>query len=82
MTMTQKLSKLVGFDLLSGSSPTPQNLTKIISFCATSASFDVGSANHAIVIKLGFCSNVYICSSLVDMYGKCGTTASGLVVLT
>ncbi|KAM5577691.1 pentatricopeptide repeat-containing protein [Rosa sericea] len=72
MTMTQKLSKLVGLDLLSGSSPTPQNLTKIISFCATSASFDVGSAIHAIVIKLGFCSNVYICSSLVDMYGKCG----------
>nr|XP_011466744.1 PREDICTED: pentatricopeptide repeat-containing protein At1g11290-like [Fragaria vesca subsp. vesca] len=71
MTLTQTLSKLLGLNLSSGSSPTPQNLTKIISFCAALPSLDSGSALHAIVTKLGFCSNVYIRSALVDMYGKC-----------
>ncbi|KAK9950009.1 hypothetical protein M0R45_005515 [Rubus argutus] len=69
--MSQQLSKLFGLELLSRSLR-PQTLTKIISFCATSASLDVGSTLHAIVIKLGFCSNVYIYSALVGMYGKCG----------
>lgn len=69
--MTQHLSKLFALELLSRSLQ-PQTLSKIISFSATSASLDVGSTLHAIVIKLGFCSNVYICSALVGMYGKCG----------
>lgn len=30
---------------------------------------------HAHVIKMGFSSNVYIASALVDMYGKCGIVA-------
>ena len=32
----------------------------------------MGIQAHSIVIKMGFNSNVYINSALVDMYGKCG----------
>lgn len=43
-----------------------------MSSCTTSGSLDLG----AVVIKLGFCSDVYICSALVDTYGKCGSSAN------
>lgn len=79
--MIQKLAKPFGLELLAqlqqgGSSPTPQTLNKIISSCATSTSLDLGIRLHAVVIKLGFCSNIYICSALVDLYGKCGSLAN------
>ncbi|BFG34079.1 hypothetical protein CerSpe_203530 [Prunus speciosa] len=81
MTMIRKLAKPFGLELLAqlqqgGSSRTPQTLNKIISSCATSTFLDLGIRLHAVVIKLGFCSNVYICSALVDMYGKCGLLAN------
>ncbi|XP_050371785.1 pentatricopeptide repeat-containing protein At1g11290, chloroplastic-like [Argentina anserina] len=72
MTLSHELSQLVPSSLFSGSSsPTPQTLTKILSFCAASASLHLGTAVHAVIIKLGL-SNVYTTSALVDMYGKCG----------
>lgn len=33
---------------------------------------DCGIHLHCAIVKLGFGSNVYICSALVDMYAKCG----------
>lgn len=59
-----------------GSSPTPQALNKILSFGAKSASLDLGFQIHALIIKLGFCTNVHICSALVDLYAKCGTMSN------
>ncbi|KAK1588401.1 hypothetical protein Q3G72_022873 [Acer saccharum] len=50
---------------------TPLFLNSIISSCAKSASLDVGVRVHSLVVKLGFTSNLYICTALVDMYGKC-----------
>ncbi|KAL3530788.1 hypothetical protein ACH5RR_010110 [Cinchona calisaya] len=50
----------------------PHIINKIISTCAKLGSFSVGIQMHAHVIKMGFSSNVYISSALVDMYGKCG----------
>ncbi|KAL7201652.1 hypothetical protein ACSBR1_033368 [Camellia fascicularis] len=55
-----------------GSVHTPYILNKLISFCAKSSLFYMGIQAHSIVIKMGFNSNVYINSALVDMYGKCG----------
>ncbi|KAK3009143.1 hypothetical protein RJ639_014170 [Escallonia herrerae] len=55
-----------------GPSPTPFLVNKIISSCAKSASFCLGIQVHSTVIKMGFDSNLYINSALVDMYGKCG----------
>ncbi|XP_021894537.1 pentatricopeptide repeat-containing protein At1g11290, chloroplastic-like [Carica papaya] len=54
----------------------PYLLNKIISFCAKSVDFDVGIQLHSTVIKMGFCTNVYIHSALLNLYGKCGAISS------
>lgn len=59
-----------------GSSSQPRTLNKVLSFVAKSASLDLGSQIHAVVVKLGFCSNVYVGSALVDVYAKCGTMSN------
>lgn len=50
----------------------PEISSKIISTCAKVGSYSLGVQMHAHVIKVGFSSNVYVFSALVDMYGKCG----------
>ncbi|KAF8402951.1 hypothetical protein HHK36_011044 [Tetracentron sinense] len=51
--------------------PTPYLLNKFIAACAKSASFSMGEQAHSVIIKLGFKSNVFISSALVNMYCKC-----------
>ncbi|GMN24075.1 hypothetical protein TIFTF001_000400 [Ficus carica] len=68
--------KLFAQLLQHGSSPNPRFLNKLVSFCAKLASFDTGIQVHTAIFKLGFCSSVYICSALVDMYAKCGTVSN------
>ncbi|CAN6692765.1 unnamed protein product [Malus baccata var. baccata] len=85
MAVTQKLAKPFGLGLLAqlqqgGSSLSPQTLNKIVSSCAKSASLDLGIKIHAFSIKLGFFSNVYISSALVDMYGKCGSLRNAQIL--
>lgn len=46
-------------------------LNKALSYCAKSASLDLGIQLHSIVVKMGFVSNLYTSTALVDMYGKC-----------
>ncbi|XP_009774337.1 pentatricopeptide repeat-containing protein At2g27610-like [Nicotiana tabacum] len=48
------------------------SLNKIISTCAKLGLFTVGIQTHCQIIKIGFDSNVFINTALVDMYGKCG----------
>ncbi|XP_057953115.1 pentatricopeptide repeat-containing protein At4g13650-like [Malania oleifera] len=59
-----------------GSAHNPYILNKIISSCAQTSSLFMGIQIHSAVIKTGFSSNVYICSALVDMYGKCSVISS------
>ncbi|KAF3654967.1 hypothetical protein T459_16159 [Capsicum annuum] len=49
------------------------SLNQIISTCAKLGSFSVGIQTHCQIIKMGFDSNVFINTSLIDMYGKCGS---------
>lgn len=71
-------SNAVGLSLIAelrrqiGSMQIPYLLNKIISFCAKSAAHDLGIQVHSLVTKMGFTSNTYICTALVDMYGKFG----------
>ncbi|KAF3796254.1 Pentatricopeptide repeat-containing protein [Nymphaea thermarum] len=39
---------------------------------ATAAALPVAKAIHSQVFRLGFCHDVYVCNSLVDMYAKSG----------
>ncbi|KAF5744579.1 pentatricopeptide repeat-containing protein [Tripterygium wilfordii] len=49
----------------------PYFLNKTISCCARWSFLDVGIQVHSTIVKLGFTSNLHICTALVDMYGKC-----------
>ncbi|CAN1808757.1 Pentatricopeptide repeat-containing protein At4g13650 [Linum perenne] len=49
----------------------PYFINKAVSFCAKSCSA-AGIQFHSPVIKLGFTSNVYVSSAVVDMYAKYG----------
>ncbi|XP_022766706.1 putative pentatricopeptide repeat-containing protein At5g52630 [Durio zibethinus] len=40
--------------------------------CAILGRFDVGQSIHCLVLKTGYDTDVFVASSLVDMYGKCG----------
>ncbi|CAK7331462.1 unnamed protein product [Dovyalis caffra] len=55
-------------------------LNKIVSVCAKSGSLHLGIQVHSTILKLGFTSNVYICSAVVDMYAKCGEISSAQIL--
>lgn len=81
----QNASSPVDSDLIAeftrhGSLSNPYFLNKIMSFCAKSGSFHLGIQAHSTILKLGFISNVYICSAVVDMYAKCGEISSARVL--
>ncbi|KAF5748896.1 hypothetical protein HS088_TW04G00857 [Tripterygium wilfordii] len=44
----------------------------VLDSCANLATAELGRQIHAHIIKLELQSDVYICSTLVDMYSKCG----------
>lgn len=48
-------------------------MSSVICACAGLAAFIEGRQVHAIVCKIGFCSNNFVASSVVDMYAKCGS---------
>ncbi|GMH08571.1 hypothetical protein Nepgr_010411 [Nepenthes gracilis] len=40
--------------------------------CAILSRVDFGKSIHGMVVKTGFCSDIFVASSMVDMYAKCG----------
>ncbi|RVW85707.1 Pentatricopeptide repeat-containing protein, mitochondrial [Vitis vinifera] len=48
------------------------SLPLCIAACSELAAIDVGKQFHSSVIKLGFDGDVYVGSSIIDMYAKCG----------
>ncbi|KAJ1406922.1 Tetratricopeptide-like helical domain superfamily [Sesbania bispinosa] len=50
----------------------PILLNKFISICTKSIFYNLGIQLHAPVIKLGYFSNIHICSTLISLYSKCG----------
>ncbi|WCJ19115.1 Pentatricopeptide repeat (PPR) superfamily protein [Euphorbia peplus] len=48
-------------------------VSSVISACAGLGSLIQGKQIHLIVCKFGFGANIYVASSLVDMYAKCGS---------
>ncbi|PKA62102.1 Pentatricopeptide repeat-containing protein [Apostasia shenzhenica] len=58
-----------------GMSPTESSHASVISSCARLSSLSQGRQIHAHTVKDGFSSDVYVGSSLIDMYTKCGNVA-------
>ncbi|KVH94058.1 Pentatricopeptide repeat-containing protein [Cynara cardunculus var. scolymus] len=55
----------------SGVKPTRSTLGSVLSAIAITFDLDCGSQVHSQAIKQGLCSNVYVGSSLINMYAKC-----------
>lgn len=58
--------------LLHGVRPDDHIFPSVTKSCAILARFDVGQSLHCFVLKTGYDSDVFVGSSIVDMYAKCG----------
>ncbi|KAL6903498.1 hypothetical protein ACP4OV_004311 [Aristida adscensionis] len=58
--------------LQSGVKPVPVTFSSLIPACGNLASLRLGKQLHGYVVRGGFEDNVFISSSLIDMYCKCG----------
>ncbi|KAF9587169.1 hypothetical protein IFM89_039609 [Coptis chinensis] len=54
-------------------SPTHYTFSTILNACATLALLPQGTQIHSFVTKLGSETSVFVASSLIDMYSKCGS---------
>ncbi|GFQ02264.1 pentatricopeptide repeat-containing protein at4g13650 [Phtheirospermum japonicum] len=52
--------------------PNEFTLATILKGCSLSSDLEFGKQVHAVVVKIGLLSDVYIGSSLIDLYSKCG----------
>ncbi|BFG23421.1 hypothetical protein CerSpe_096940 [Prunus speciosa] len=59
---------------ISGQCPNEFTLSSVLRSCSLLGDFDYGTRIHAFVIKLGFESNQYLGSTMIDLYAKCGFT--------
>lgn len=52
--------------------PVEVSFSAILPACAHLTTLHLGKQLHAYIIRVGFDQNIYVASSLVDMYAKCG----------
>ncbi|KAL3636887.1 hypothetical protein CASFOL_019186 [Castilleja foliolosa] len=52
--------------------PNEFTLATVLKGCSLSSDLEFGKQMHAVVVKIGLLSDVYIGSSLIDLYSKCG----------
>ncbi|KAF5184669.1 Pentatricopeptide repeat-containing protein [Thalictrum thalictroides] len=55
------------------------SLPSCITACSGLAAITLGKQFHSFVIKLGFETDVYVGSSVVDMYAKCGSMEDSII---
>ncbi|KAF7811538.1 pentatricopeptide repeat-containing protein [Senna tora] len=65
---------------LMGLEPDQFTISSVISACAGLATLIEGKQVHCVSCKSGFDSNMYIVSSLIDMYAKCGCIKEAYLV--
>ncbi|XP_058731352.1 pentatricopeptide repeat-containing protein At4g15720 [Vicia villosa] len=51
--------------------PNEFTFSTLINACSILANLEIGRRIHALVEVSGYCSDLVVCSSLIDMYGKC-----------
>ncbi|OMO99788.1 Dynein light chain, type 1/2 [Corchorus olitorius] len=56
--------------------PSEYTLVGVLNACSDMGSVEEGMQVHSYLLKLGYESQVYIMTALVDMYAKCGSTLS------
>ncbi|XP_065880289.1 pentatricopeptide repeat-containing protein At2g33680-like [Euphorbia lathyris] len=71
---SDKALKLVSKMHSAGIYPSEFALVGVLNACSDMAAVDEGKQVHNYLLKLGFESQMYIMTALVDMYAKCGCT--------
>ncbi|XP_010558253.1 PREDICTED: pentatricopeptide repeat-containing protein At5g04780 [Tarenaya hassleriana] len=62
--------------------PNQFTISSVICACANLAALIEGTQIHAVTCKTGLCSNVFVASSLVDMYAKCGGIRESYIIFS
>ncbi|CAA7033901.1 unnamed protein product [Microthlaspi erraticum] len=57
-------------------------LSSVICACSNLAALIEGKQMHAVMSKSGFGSNVFVASSVIDMYAKCGSLRESYVIFS
>ncbi|KAL1201424.1 Pentatricopeptide repeat-containing protein [Cardamine amara subsp. amara] len=57
-------------------------LSSVICACSNLAALIEGKQMHAVIRKCGFGSNVFVASSAVDMYAKCGSLRESYIIFS
>ncbi|PWA46750.1 pentatricopeptide repeat (PPR) superfamily protein [Artemisia annua] len=57
-------------------------VSSVLAACAAMAAKIEGIQAHAVLFKTGFNINFFVCSSLVDMYSKCGSIREAYLVFS
>ncbi|KAK1419672.1 hypothetical protein QVD17_28926 [Tagetes erecta] len=57
-------------------------MSSVLAACAAIAAKIEGIQTHAVLLKTGFIVNFFVCSSLVDMYSKCGSINEAYLVFS
>nr|XP_043618614.1 pentatricopeptide repeat-containing protein At5g04780, mitochondrial [Erigeron canadensis] len=57
-------------------------ISSVLAACAAIGSKIEGIQAHAVLFKTGFTLNFFVCSSLVDMYSKCGSINEAYLVFS
>ncbi|CAH8270057.1 unnamed protein product [Arabidopsis lyrata] len=57
-------------------------LSSVICACSNLAALIEGKQMHAVIRKSGFGSNVFVASSAVDMYAKCGSLRESYIIFS
>ncbi|KAL9156389.1 hypothetical protein ABFS82_09G073200 [Erythranthe guttata] len=52
--------------------PTPYIFSSIISACSKINLYELGEQLHALILKWGFSSDLFVCNALVALYSRCG----------
>eukprot|EP01018_Ginkgo_biloba_P006882 Gb_03550 [translate_table: standard] len=56
-----------------GVKPNPGTMASVLRACGDLAVLQQGKEIHAYILRSGLKSNAFVCSSLIDMYAKCGS---------
>ncbi|KAL0708990.1 hypothetical protein Bca4012_015968 [Brassica carinata] len=57
-------------------------LSSVICACSNLAALIEGKQMHAVIHKTGYASNVFVASSAVDMYAKCGSLRESYIIFS
>ncbi|KAL3649315.1 hypothetical protein CASFOL_005718 [Castilleja foliolosa] len=62
--------------------PTPYIFSSVISACTKINCLEIGNQLHALIIKWGFSSELFVCNSLVSLYSRSGNLTSAELIFS